>query len=80
MSKGHLQKYFTEFGYRYNTRTLTAVERFEDAVSQISSTRLTYNKLIGKKEWQYKDGNDIASKLEGKTGYEHLDNLDIESF
>lgn len=48
MSKQHLQRYCTEFGYRYNTRSLTSIERFEQAVKAVSNTRLTYKGLIGK--------------------------------
>lgn len=48
MSKQHLHRYTTEFGYRYNTRGKASVERFEDAVKKVSSARITYNKLIGK--------------------------------
>lgn len=48
MSKGHLHRYCTEFGYRYNTRQLTSIERFEDALKNVSNTRLTYRCLIGK--------------------------------
>jgi len=35
MSKKHLHRYTTEFGYRYNTRKQLSVERFEDALTQI---------------------------------------------
>lgn len=48
MSKQHLHRYTTEFGYRYNTRQQSSVERFEDALSKVSSARITYDKLTGK--------------------------------
>jgi transposase-like protein len=48
MSKPHLHRYCNEFGYRYNTRELTGVERFENAVKHVSSARVTYKGLIGK--------------------------------
>lgn len=48
MSKEHLHRYCTEFGYRYNTRQLTSVERFENALKNVSNARLTYNELIRK--------------------------------
>lgn len=79
MSRAHLQRYFTEFAYRYNTRTLTPQVRFEQAVTHVSRTRITYKSLIGHREWEYKDGNKIASTLPGLTGYEHLENMDIDS-
>lgn len=50
MSKEHLNRYCTEFGYRYNTRLLTSIERFEDAVKNTSNTRITYKQLIRKAE------------------------------
>ena len=48
MSKAHLHRYCTEFSYRYNTRLLTSVQRFEDAVKNTSNARITYQQLIGK--------------------------------
>lgn len=48
VSAKHLHRYCNEFGYRYNTRELTGVERFESAVIKVSNTRITYNTLIGK--------------------------------
>ena len=48
MSKQHLHRYCTEFGYRYNTRQQPSVERFEDALSKVSSARITNDKLTGK--------------------------------
>lgn len=48
ISVKHLDNYCSEFGYRYNTREKSSVERFEDAVTKVSGTRLTYTQLIGK--------------------------------
>ncbi len=48
MSKEHLKRYCSEFGYRYNTRELTSIERFEDALRSVSNARITYKGLIGK--------------------------------
>jgi transposase-like protein len=48
VSPKHLHRYCNEFGYRYNTRKLTGVDRFEDAVTKVGSTRITYKGLIGK--------------------------------
>lgn len=48
VSPHHLHRYCSEFGYRYNTRSQTGVERFEEAVKQVSNTRITYKILIGK--------------------------------
>jgi len=80
MSKGHLHRYCTEFGYRYNTRELAPIERFEQVLSYVSKARLTYNDLIGKQVWEYADGEKIAAKLPTPpTGYEHLDNIDTNS-
>jgi hypothetical protein len=48
VSHKHLNRYCNEFGYRYNTRQLSGVERFEDAVKNVSNARITYKGLIGK--------------------------------
>ena len=48
VSPKHLQRYCDEFGYRYNTRKQTNVERFDDALKQVSNARITYQTLIGK--------------------------------
>jgi hypothetical protein len=45
MSKKHLHRYTTEFGYRYNTREFGSVERFEDALKSVSTARITYDNL-----------------------------------
>lgn len=46
VSPKHLQRYCYEFGYRYNTRNMVDTYRFEDAVKNVSNTRLTYKNLI----------------------------------
>jgi len=48
VSSKHLHRYCNEFGYRYNTREVSGVERFESAVKKVSETRITYKTLIGK--------------------------------
>ena len=48
VSAKHLQRYCHEFGYRYNERESTGIEKFETALQKVSSTRITYNTLIGK--------------------------------
>ncbi|RNI28473.1 hypothetical protein EFA69_19765 [Rufibacter immobilis] len=46
VSPKHLHRYCHEFGYRYNYRTITYCTRFEDAVSKVGNTRITYDNLI----------------------------------
>jgi len=46
VSPKHLQRYCDEFGYRWNTRKITDVNRFEDAIKNVGNTRLTYANLI----------------------------------
>nr|WP_294942315.1 IS1595 family transposase [uncultured Mucilaginibacter sp.] len=46
VSPKHLHRYCHEFGYRYNTRTLKDVIRFEDAIKNVNNVRLTYSDLI----------------------------------
>ncbi len=46
-SKKHMQSYCDEYAFRYNTRNMTDMERFEYFFSLIEC-RLTYNELIGK--------------------------------
>ncbi len=77
MSSKHLHRYCSEFGYRYNTRQQASVERFEDALSKVSSARITYNKLIGKQVWEDADANKLVGDL--KTGCEHLDDINADS-
>lgn len=48
MSRQHLHRYATEFGYRYNTRKFDSVVRFEDALKKADTQRITYKELIGK--------------------------------
>jgi transposase-like protein len=45
VSPKHLHRYCHEFGYRYNTRSINDVTRFEYAFNKINNVRLTYNKL-----------------------------------
>ncbi|HEX3386696.1 MAG TPA: IS1595 family transposase, partial [Mucilaginibacter sp.] len=46
VSPKHLHRYCHEFGYRYNTRGVRDVIRFEDAVKRVDNKRLTYTELI----------------------------------
>jgi transposase-like protein len=46
VSPKHLHRYCNEFGYRYNTRQIKDVVRFEDAIKNVNNVRLTYAKLI----------------------------------
>ena len=48
VSPKHLHRYCNEFGYRYNNREQTGVEKFEGALKKVSETRITYKGLIGK--------------------------------
>lgn len=50
VSVKHLQRYCNEFDYRYNTRKIKDVERFEQAMGQAKNKRLTYAGLIKKVE------------------------------
>lgn len=45
-SPKHLQAYCDEFSYRYNTRKVSDVTRFEDVFKKADNIRLTYEKLI----------------------------------
>lgn len=42
----HLQRYCDEFAYRYNTRDLGEVERFDHAITTATGKRLKYEQLI----------------------------------
>jgi len=46
VSPKHLHRYCNEFGYRYNSRKVADVTRFEDAFKRVNNIRLTYTKLI----------------------------------
>lgn len=46
VSPKHLHRYCHEFGHRWNTRKVTDVTRFEDAIKNVNNVRLTYNDLI----------------------------------
>jgi len=46
VSPKHLQAYCNEFGYRWNTRKDSDINRFEDAFKRANNVRLTYKKLI----------------------------------
>jgi hypothetical protein len=48
MSKEHLHRYCVEFAYRYNNKELSGVEKFEIALQQVLTARITYNTLVGK--------------------------------
>lgn len=40
----HLQRYLTEFDFRYNTREITDAERADKALKGIEGKRLTYRR------------------------------------
>jgi len=46
VSPKHLHRYCNEFEYRYNSRQVKDVIRFEDAIKQVNNVRLTYKELI----------------------------------
>ncbi|MBD1364461.1 IS1595 family transposase [Mucilaginibacter sp. ZT4R22] len=46
VSHKHLHRYCDEFSYRYNTRGVVDVIRFEDAIKRVNNARLTYSELI----------------------------------
>jgi len=48
VSVKHLHRYCSEFGYRYNRKDLSGIEKFDAALEKVSSARITYNTLIGK--------------------------------
>ncbi len=48
VSVKHLQRYCTEFGYRYNERELTGIEKFNLGLTKCSNARITYNQLTEK--------------------------------
>jgi transposase-like protein len=46
VSPKHLHRYCNEFGYRYNTRKVSDVNRFEASFKLVNNVRLTYTNLI----------------------------------
>lgn len=46
VSPKHLHRYAHEFGYRYNTRKVTDIVRFDETVKLCNNKRLTYAQLI----------------------------------
>jgi len=46
VSPKHMQAYCNEQAYRYNTRKISNVDRFEDTVRKFGGKRLTYNQLV----------------------------------
>ena len=48
MSPKHLHRYTSEFGYRFNNRENSGVEKFQDIVKNSNKSRLTYENLIGR--------------------------------
>lgn len=46
VSPKYLDKYCNEFSYRYNTRLVSDVVRFEDTFKQAENIHLTYKNLI----------------------------------
>ncbi len=48
----HLFRYLDEQCFRFNTRKLDDVERFEKAMGKVEGKRLTYRRLIGEEKWE----------------------------
>ena len=46
-AKKHLHRYLAEFDFRYNARTVSDVERRDDALRAIEGKRLTYRRING---------------------------------
>ena len=46
LTKPHLQRYCTEFDFRYNTRKLNDFERAETALLGAVGKRLTYRRTV----------------------------------
>ena len=44
-SEAHLQRYVTEFDFRYNGRAMNDCERRDKALEGISGKRLTYRRV-----------------------------------
>jgi len=47
-----LHRYTTEFGYRYNNRKDSGIEKFKSAVKKAAKIRLSYADLIKNKTLQ----------------------------
>lgn len=47
VDKKHLHRYASEFTYRFNMRSLSEVERFENVILKTENIRLTYRGLVG---------------------------------
>jgi transposase-like protein len=47
VSEKHLQRYCTEFDFRFSNRTTTDAERTDQALKQIGGKRLTYRRIEG---------------------------------
>lgn len=46
VSPKHLDRYVTEFAYRYNRRTMGEGQRVNDLLNKVSGKRLTYKALV----------------------------------
>lgn len=46
VSPKHLQRYCEEFSYRYNTRQISDVARFNESIGNANGRRLKYADLI----------------------------------
>ncbi|MEO6833124.1 MAG: IS1595 family transposase, partial [Chitinophagaceae bacterium] len=76
MSPQHLQRYCLEFGFRYNNRKVSNLERFNEVVRKSGTPRITYNELTGKHIIEYRTGEGIASGIPNEpTGYEFLEEI-----
>jgi transposase-like protein len=50
VSPEHLESYCNEFSYRFNSRKVSDIERFNNTVSKASGKRLTYEQLIARSD------------------------------
>lgn len=48
VSKKHLHRYCSEFGFKWNTRTMNDAQRFETLVKAADGKRLTYKQQLGR--------------------------------
>lgn len=80
MSAKHLHRYTNEFGYRYNNKKESGVDKFNDVVKNSGKVRLKYEKLIGRTTQQTIDriaDNALKNPLPPVTDWH--DDIDIDN-